>query len=72
MDAVVCYFNIMVTRYLKFFGSISHCISPSAWTVHEQCLVNIVGNHIPPVCMCIYIYINIYIYIKYELYNVSC
>jgi len=62
----ICYFNIMVTRYLKVCGSISHCISPSACTVHELCLVNIAGKLVPPVC------VYVYVYIKYELCNVAC
>lgn len=66
MDDDVCYFNIMVTKYLKFFGSISHCISPSAWTFHELCLVNIAGKHVPPVCVYIYICILNMSYIMFH------
>ena len=44
-----------MTRYLKIFGSISCCISPSACTLHELCLVNIAGKLVPPVYICIYI-----------------
>ena len=49
MDDDICYCNIMLTRYLKFFGSINHCFSPSAWAVHELCLMNIEGKHDSPV-----------------------
>lgn len=55
MDDVICYFKIMVTGYLKIFGSISYCISSSACTLHELCLVNIAGKLFPPVYICIYI-----------------